>query len=239
MRSPQILCLTLLSVASSLRGQADTGRLQGTIADTSGAAVSGANVSITNTATGFAQSTSTNELGYYAVSALLPGHYRVEVTMQGFKKVVRELDLQVAQIAVADFTLDVGEVTQSVTVDAGSPVIDPADSAIGEVVESRQVTELPLNGRNFTQLATLVPGVTRGIPTGANSATGANNNAETFRFGQEGGASLNQRGSPTLRRLRVMKRIINSKHYSLTVCACRRPPSPAGPIFIGVELCRV
>lgn len=195
MRSPQtlrfaILCLTLLSVASSLRGQADTGRLQGTIADTSGAAVSGASVSITNTATGFAQSTSTNELGYYAVSALLPGHYRVEVTMQGFKKVVRELDLQVAQIAVADFTLDVGEVTQSVTVDAGSPVIDPADSAIGEVVESRQVTELPLNGRNFTQLATLVPGVTRGIPTGANSATGANNNAETFRFGQEGGASL-------------------------------------------------
>jgi len=129
-------------------------------------------------------------LGYYAVPALLPGHYRVEATMQGVKKVVRELDLHVAQIAVADFTLDVGQVTHSVTVDAGSPVIDPADSAIGEVVESRQVTELPLNGRNFTQLATLVPGVTRGIPTGANSATGANNNAETFRFGQEGGASL-------------------------------------------------
>lgn len=64
------------------------------------------------------------------------------------------------------------------------------DSAIGDVVESRQITELPLNGRNFPQLATLVPGASRGIPTGSNSATGVNNNAETFRFGQEGGAFL-------------------------------------------------
>lgn len=185
-----VLCLTLLSFPSSLRGQADTGRLQGTVTDPSGASVVGADVSITNTGTSFTQKTSTNELGYYAVSALLPGHYRIEVAAQGFKKVVRDLDLQVAQIGVADFKLDVGEVTQSITVDAGSPVIDPADSALGEVVEGRQVTELPLNGRNFTQLATLIPGVTRGIPTGSNSATGANNNAETFRFGQAGGASL-------------------------------------------------
>ena len=185
-----VLCLTLLNFPSSLRGQADTGRLQGTVTDPSGAAVLGADVSITNTATSFTQKTSTNELGYYAVSALLPGHYRIEVAAQGFKKVVRDLDLQVAQIGVADFKLDVGEVTQSITVDAGSPVIDPVDSALGEVVEGRQVTELPLNGRNFTQLATLIPGVTRGIPTGSNSATGANNNAETFRFGQAGGASL-------------------------------------------------
>jgi len=81
-----------------------------------------------------------------------------------------------------------GDVSQSVTVEAGSPVINPADSALGDVVESRQVTELPLNGRNFTQLATLVPGVTRGVPTG--SATGAGNNAETFRDGETGGASL-------------------------------------------------
>jgi hypothetical protein len=63
---------------------------------------------------------------------------------------------------------------------AGSPVINPEDSAIGDVVESRQITELPLNGRNFTQLATLVPGASRGIPTGSNSATGVNNNAETL-----------------------------------------------------------
>jgi Carboxypeptidase regulatory-like domain/TonB dependent receptor len=184
-----ILWALVLSFCAIARGQ-DTARLQGTVTDPSGAAVSGANVAITNTGTDFTQSVTTNDLGYYSVPALQPGHYRIEVTQKGFKKVVRELDLQVAQVGAADFKLDVGEVTESVTVDAGSPVINPGDSAIGEVVEGRQVTELPLNGRNFTQLATLVPGVSRGIPTGANSATGANNNAETFRFGQAGGASL-------------------------------------------------
>ncbi|MEI4861312.1 hypothetical protein Q8G41_27365, partial [Klebsiella pneumoniae] len=92
----------------------------------------------------------------------------------------------VAQVGTADFKLDVGDITQSITVEAGSPVINSADSAIGQVVEGRQATELPLNGRNFTQLALLSPGVTRGNPTGA--ATGANNNTETFRFGQAGGA---------------------------------------------------
>jgi Carboxypeptidase regulatory-like domain/TonB dependent receptor len=178
-----LLCLTRLGYA-----QGDTARLQGTITDAQGAAVEGANLTVTNTGTARTVSVTTNDLGYYTMSALPAGHYRVEVTKQGFKTVSRELDLQVAQIGVADFQLTVGEVTQSVTVEAGSPVIDPADSALGEVIEGRQVTELPLNGRNFTQLATLVPGVTRGVPTG--SSTGANNNAETFRYGQAGGASL-------------------------------------------------
>jgi hypothetical protein len=102
--------------------------------------------------------------------------------------VVRELDLQVAQIGVADFKLQVGATTETVLVEAGSPVINPGDSSIGDVVEGKQIVELPLNGRNFTQLATLIPGVTRGIPT--SSATGANNNAETFRNGETGGAAL-------------------------------------------------
>jgi len=184
------LILFLLSTAHRSYSQADTARLQGTITDSQNAAVSGASLTVTSTSNGRTTSVTTNELGYYTVSALPPGHYRVDVTQQGFKKVSRELDLQVAQVGVVDFQMTLGDVTQSITVEAGSPVIDPADSALGEVVESRQVTELPLNGRNFTQLATLVPGASRGIPTGSNSATGINNNAETFRFGQEGGASL-------------------------------------------------
>ncbi|HUI52397.1 MAG TPA: TonB-dependent receptor [Terriglobales bacterium] len=183
-----VFVLVLLFTAQFAWAQTDTARLQGTITDPDNAAVVGAAVTVTNTGTGQVSATTTNNLGYYTVSALPPGHYRVDVVQKSFKKVVRELDLQVSQIAVADFKLEVGAVTQSVTVEAGSPVIDPADSAIGQVVESRQVTQLPLNGRNFTQLATLAPGVTRGVPTG--SATGASNNAETFRFGEEGGASL-------------------------------------------------
>jgi hypothetical protein len=177
-----------LAAAQAGFGQADTARLQGTVVDAQGAAVSGASVSVANVGTGFNQTSNTNELGYYSVPALPPGHYRVEVTQKSFKKVVRELDLQVAQTAVADFSLEVGDVTQSVIVEAGSPVINPADSAIGEVVESRQITELPLNGRNFTQLATLEANVTRGVPNA--SATGANGNTETFRNGETGGAAL-------------------------------------------------
>jgi len=185
-----ILCFLILCAAHLSFAQSDAARLQGTVTDPNAGAVKDASVTVTNTETGRSITTSTSELGYYSVSALPPGHYRIEITLKGFKKEVRDLELQVAQVGVADFQLQIGDITQSVTVEAGSPVINLADSAIGDVVESRQITELPLNGRNFTQLATLVPGASRGIPTGSNSATGANNNAETFRFGEEGGASL-------------------------------------------------
>jgi hypothetical protein len=188
---PVFFVTLVLATCTSAFGQGDTARLQGTVTDARGGAMTGASVGVTNTATGHETTVATNDQGYYAVSALPPGHYRVDVAQKGFKKVSRNLDLQIAQVGVADFQLDVGDVTQSVTVESGSPVIDLADSAIGEVVESRQVTELPLNGRNFTQLATLVPGVSRGVLSGtSNSATGFNNNAETFRFGEEGGAAL-------------------------------------------------
>lgn len=183
--------LLVLSLAQWAYGQTDTARLQGTVTDENDAVIAGATVTVTNTATGREVTVTTNELGYYTVPGLPPGNYKVEVGQNGFKKTVRELGLQVAQIGVADFKLGVGVVTETVTVEAGSPVMNTGDSAIGDVVESRQITELPLNGRNFTQLATLIPGVTRGIPsgTGAN-ATGANGNAETFRNGETGGAAL-------------------------------------------------
>jgi outer membrane receptor protein involved in Fe transport len=188
-----VFAILLISTMSGAAfGQADTARLQGTVTDAQGAAVSGASVTVTNAGTGFDETVASNELGYYTATALPPGHYRIEVSQKGFKKLVREIDLQVAQVAVADFSLAVGDVTESITVEGGQPVIDAADSAIGAVVQSQQVTQLPLNGRNFTQLATLVPGVNRGIPTG--SATGSGNNVETFRDGETGGASLSVNG---------------------------------------------
>jgi len=183
-----VALLSFFGTATLCLAQSDTARLQGTVSDAQDAAVVGATVTVTNIGTGREASVATDEAGFYSVPALPPGHYRVTIAQAGFRKTVRELDLQVAQIAVADFRLGVGEVTESITVEAGSPVIDLADSAIGEVIEGRQVTELPLNGRNFTQLATLVPGVTRGMPSG--QATGAGGNSETFRYGEAGGASL-------------------------------------------------
>jgi len=184
-----VLSLTIC-LAIPVMAQSDTARLQGTVTDPQGGAVNGATVTVTSTETARVTTATTNDLGYYTVSALPPGYYRVEVKHKDFKTISRVLELQIAQVGAADFQLQLGAASETITVEAGSPVINTQDSAIGDVVESRQITELPLNGRNFTQLATLVPGASRGIPTGANSATGVNNNAETFRFGQEGGASL-------------------------------------------------
>jgi len=176
----------ILWTATSCFAQSDTARLQGTVTDPSGAAVAGASVNVTSVETGRLLTTTTNELGYYTVTALPPGHYTVDVGQKGFKKIQRTLELQVAQVGVVDFQLQVGEVTQVVSVEAGSPVIDLQDSAMGQVMESQQITELPLNGRNFTQVALLAPGVVRG----SGAATGAAGNAETYRYSQEGGASL-------------------------------------------------
>jgi carboxypeptidase family protein len=180
------VCVFVVGTSNVCLAQTDTARLQGTVTDAQGAAIAGASVTVTNTGTDRQSTVTSNELGYYSVPALPPGNYRVEVTSKGFKKTVRELELQVAQLGVADFKLDVGEVTQQIIVEAGSPVINAQDSALGEVVEGRQIEEMPLNGRNFTQLALLVPGVIRG----SGNATGSSGNAETFRYGQEGGAAL-------------------------------------------------
>src|SRR5260370_16385431 len=193
-RSWALALLIAVLTATVCVAQSDTARLQGTVTDAQGNAIAGAPVNVTSVETGRLSTTLTSELGYYTVSALPPGNYRVDIAHKGFKKVTRTLELQVAQLGVADFQLAVGDVTETIMVEAGSPVIDLQDSAMGEVVEGRQITELPLNGRNFTQFPLLVPGASRGIPTGSNSATGVNNNAETFRFGQEGGASLSVNG---------------------------------------------
>ncbi len=167
-------------------GQAETALLQGTVTDAQGAAVPAATVTITHIGTGRTLSVQTNPEGFYIAPALPRGHYHVVVEKQGFQKSAQDFELQIAQTAVVDFKLEVGSVTESVTVEAGSPVINAADSSIGEVVGAKQVEEMPLNGRDFTQLALLVPGVIRG----SGNATGSSGNAETFRYGQEGGASL-------------------------------------------------
>jgi hypothetical protein len=180
------ILLLILSTASVGFAQSDTARLSGTVTDPQGAAVAGASVTVTSTGTDRQSAAVTNDLGYYSVSALPAGNYHVEVSQKGFKKAARDFELQVAQLAVADFQLEVGAQNQTVLVEAGAPVLNTEDSSIGEVLEARQIEEMPLNGRNFTQLALLVPGVIRG--TG--NATGSAGNSETFRYGQEGGASL-------------------------------------------------
>ncbi len=191
----KLLMLSLaIFMGSVCFAQTETARLQGTVTDPNGGVVPNATVTATNTETGRVATAQTNAQGYYVVPALPAGHYRVDVTITGFEKVTREFDLQISQFALADFQLAVGSVTQTVSVEGGAPVVDAVDSSLGTVIEGRQITELPLNGRNFTQYAVLIPGVNRGIPTGA--ATGTQNNTETFRYSESGGGSLSVNGLP-------------------------------------------
>ena len=191
---PFLAFLLVLAAAAASFAQTETARLEGTVTDPSGAPVAAVGVTVTSVETGRVSTSQTNDQGFYVVPALPPGHYKMDVAKAGFETVSRDFELQISQIAVVDFQLTIGAINQTVSVEAGSPVIDAADSSLSTVIEGRQITELPLNGRNFTSLATLVPGVNRGIPTGA--ATGTQNNTETFRYSESGGGSLAVNGLP-------------------------------------------
>ncbi|HTP85543.1 MAG TPA: TonB-dependent receptor [Bryobacteraceae bacterium] len=183
-------CAVLLLVGViPASAQSDAARLQGVITDPSGALVPDAAVKVTSATTGRVLDTSTDAAtGAYSFPVLSPGNYSLEISKTGFKSIKQNVTLEVAQVANVNFTLEPGEVSTEVTVTEQAALVDSATSDIGLTVHTKQIEDLPLNGRNFTQLATLIPGVTRGVP--GNVATGQGNNAETFRYNGSGGASL-------------------------------------------------
>ena len=156
-----VLFTVLLILAFTIPGawaQA-TGSILGTITDTSGAVIVGAKVVVTNVSTNVSRETLTNGAGYYQVDNLIPGEYTLTAEMQGFKKAVRgKFELQLAQSARVDLAMEVGEVTQTVEITAAAPLLNTTDATVGQVVGVRETRELPLNGRNYLQLAALVPG---------------------------------------------------------------------------------
>src|SRR3989441_5755438 len=185
--------LLLLLVAGPLLAQNDTARIVGTITDRSGALVSGAAVAAVNMQTNARTEVTSQDDGTFVITPLRIGSYTVEVTAQGFRKFLRSgIILEVNQVARIDAQLDLGNISEVVEVKAGAPLIETETSSLGQVINDRKIIDLPLNGRNFTQLATLVPGVTRGTP-GAN-ADGSGGNAETFRLGESGSAALSTNG---------------------------------------------
>jgi roadblock/LC7 domain-containing protein len=185
-----ILCLTTVITA-----QTETARIQGTVTDTSGAAIAGATVTVTGLGTSRAVTAQTDEQGAYTVLSLQPGRYQITVTQTNFKTTKQEVTLEVAQTAPLNFSLEPGAVTETVTISDDVPQVETTTSAIGEVIQGREAVELPLNGRNVLELARLTPGVTQGIPGGF--ASGAGNNAETYRGGNTGGAALSINGQRT------------------------------------------
>jgi outer membrane receptor protein involved in Fe transport len=153
------LRLPILALAT-LYGQTEKAQLSGTITDKSNAAIPGANISVTNSGTGIKRTTQTNETGLYVVPFLDPGTYEIVIQKDGFRTLSRAgIKLDVAQIATITFVLEVGAVTETVDVKAQAPLLDSGTASLGQVIETKQFDELPLNGRNAYSFATLAPGV--------------------------------------------------------------------------------
>ncbi|MBM3734742.1 MAG: carboxypeptidase regulatory-like domain-containing protein [Acidobacteria bacterium] len=157
--------ITPIFAVLSLFAQAPTGEISGSVTDASGAVVSGATVVITNPATNFQRTVQTNDAGIYTAPSLQPGIYNIKIEQQGFQTQTRNgVELQVGQTARLDFQLRVGNVSEVVEVTGGAPVLQTDSTEIGTVIENKRILELPLNGRNYLQLASLIPGATTNGP---------------------------------------------------------------------------
>src|SRR4030095_17190053 len=156
------LCALLLVSLSSISysQQVATATMTGRIIDHNGAVIAGAQISVTNIATSARRETTTNDDGLYVLAGLVPGEYTVRVQAVGFAAKTSEspITLQVGQSKTVDATLDVGSLTETVDLVGESPLIDTNTSAVDGLIDKRLIEALPLNGRNFLELALLVPG---------------------------------------------------------------------------------
>lgn len=163
----KLLTLAALS-AAMLCAQATNGTILGTVADGTGAVINGASVLIRNVDTGITRTLATNDQGRFNATDLIVGRYEAEVTAAGFQKLVqREIPVTVGSQRVVDFVLQVGQAQQTITVEAQVAQVETTTSAITSLVEQRQIAMLPLNGRNYTQLIALAPGVQQTTQVGA------------------------------------------------------------------------
>jgi hypothetical protein len=152
--------LLLLICTASAMAQETTATVTGQVTDPSGAVVSGAEIMLTNISTREERKSTTSDEGYYSLTFIPPGIYEFSVKMQGFKEFLnKNIELFVNDRKTINVQLEPGAVTETVTVTADAPVVQSTPT-VGNVIENRQVVEIPLNNRNFLQLVTLVPGVT-------------------------------------------------------------------------------
>lgn len=148
-----------LSFSSMLPAQTASGEVNGTITDRTGAAVPGATVTLSNQGTGIADKVQTNASGNFVFINVQPGSYVLNVEAQGFKTTrFAGFTLAVNQVLTQNATLDVGSLNESVTVTAEAPQLQQSTAELGTVISEQAVKDLPLNGRNFTQLMILTPG---------------------------------------------------------------------------------
>ena len=164
------ICLWLVSLCVLLpagaNAQGTNGVISGTVTDSSGAALPGAMVQVKNVSTGVIRTVTTNEVGRFRVPDLLVGQYEVTATQGGFQTVVESaIPLTVGSERVVNFSLPVGQAQETVTVESQLAQVDTTSAAEATLVEQKQISDLPLNGRNYTQRIALAPGVLQTPPT--------------------------------------------------------------------------
>ena len=154
-----LLCVGVFGVAR-LQAQANKGIISGTVTDTSGAVVVGANVEVKDVGTGISYTAVTDSQGHYLIPELLVGNYQVQASKSGFQTVVHSgITLTVGVQLLVDFKLPVGQATEVVTVTGEVSQVDSTTATVSSLVAPKQMEDLPLNGRNFEQLLSLAAGV--------------------------------------------------------------------------------
>src|SRR2546430_5281474 len=169
-KAPATLLLIVVS-ASVLLAQTATGEVSGTVTDPNGAAVPGAVVRLTNRATKIESVAKTSESGYFIFVNVKPASYTLTVEVPGFKGTQTQLDVGVSETVTQNVALTVGQVSEAVEILAGAEMVQRSSSDLGTVIAEKAVQDLPLNGRNFTQLLTLTPGATP-VSTSQNKSIG-------------------------------------------------------------------
>ena len=187
-----IAAMWLAPVAFSF-AQGSTGNIDVTVTDRSGAVIPGAEISIIGSETGvLLRKLTTNGLGVAQVPLIPPGHYNVDVVKEGFKSLHRDLlDIQVGATVTLDLPLDLGETSQTVTVSGQTPLIESKSQTLQQVVEEKELTDVPLNGRNYLEAANYLPGV---IPQNSgrdNSFVAYGNNGLQNAFLLDGARNVN------------------------------------------------
>src|SRR5262249_20842790 len=157
-----MMIFTALGVSAQVGSQ---GQISGFVHDSNGATVSGATVAVTDTGTKQQRTAQTNADGYYVVANIPPAVYEVSVEQTGFKKFVQtNVKLDAAGKQTVDINLQVGNVSEAVTIEASAAQLQESTATVGRTIEGRQVTELGLNGRNPIRLGSLKAGVLGGSP---------------------------------------------------------------------------
>src|SRR5688572_1208212 len=158
----RLLCILLIAAAAASAQTAST-QILGLITDSTGAVVPGATVTAKRVETGDVRTTISNETGNYIFPLVDSGEYEVSSSLQGFKtEIRRNILVELNQKARIDFQMQVGQQAEMIEVTASAPLLKTEDATLGSVVEAKRIVELPLNGRNFAQAATLMPGVVYG-----------------------------------------------------------------------------